>query len=356
VARGPSANTYVALHSPVDPDVSVGIASGADGLPVLSFHDYLRGDVKVAHCDRANCAGANSITSLASFANWPSIAIGADGLPLIGYTDRYINKLKLFHCGNPGCTSDNTTLPLNASGGTRMMMGSDGLPLLHYNSEQGYYDIWYHLILTHCGDAACSSGNQGATLLENLGYSLAIGSDGWPVALIFAWNPYASAAHLSVTHCEDVACSSFSSASLLETDKDNVMLGGIASGADGLPVIGYTLNADPVLRFIHCGDLACASGNTATSLDAASRFMDIAVGSDGLPILAYQGDTGALKILHCGEAACSSGNAITTLETGACLGADLAIGADGLPVLSYAHDAELIFAHCGNVLCSPNLP
>src|SRR3990172_745428 len=88
-----------------------------------------------------------------------------------------------------------------------------------------------------------------------------------------------------------------------------------------------------------CGALHAQAAITA--LDTAGDVgytPSIAVGSDGLPIIAYYDYTNrGLKIVKCGNASCSAGNAVTVVDT-ARLEYDyssLAIGADGLPVISY---------------------
>ncbi len=360
--KGPSATTRVVLDYPVENSIQPNVAIGTDSLPILSYYDALTNGVKVAHCGTVNCTGGNIITSVADSATSPSIAIGADGLPVIAYNDFSSGILRLYHCGNFDCTAGNTTLPVNASGKARILMGSDGLPLLHYNYEYGYPDTRHKLQIIHCGDATCSSGNQFTEFVDNSGYWVAIGSDGFPVIVIMAYNnPEHRTSDLSIIHCQDVACASRSTAVLLPDIPEHGgegNIGRIAIGADGLPVIGYMDNPNRGFKLFHCGDIPCTNGNTTTVLDSMYPFTDIAIGSDGLPMITYLGSAYELKTLHCGDAACTGGNTISTLDTNGGSGAELAIGADGLPLLSYIYGwtSELTIVHCGDVSCSTYLP
>ena len=133
-------------------------------------------------------------------------------------------------------------------------------------------------------------------------------------------------------------------------------IGRIAIGADGFPVIVYMNNAQRGLKLIHCGDIACTAGNTTTDLDSIYPFADIAIGSDGLPILSHRESAGELKIFHCGDPACTGGNTDYILDQYVAPDIEIAIGVDGLPLLSYVRGPyELIIAHCGDMRCSTAL-
>ena len=133
----------------------------------------------------------------------------------------------------------------------------------------------------------------------------------------------------------------------------------IAIGIDGLPLIAEQENN--ALVVIKCGNSSCTSGNTKTTVDSSSadigRFPSIAIGTDGLPIISYYDLTnGDLEVVKCGNISCSSGNTITTVEAtnDSGRGTSIAIGADGLPIISFGYftDFNLKVVKCGNAACS----
>jgi hypothetical protein len=135
----------------------------------------------------------------------------------------------------------------------------------------------------------------------------------------------------------------------------------ITIGADGLPVVSYWDLTAYALKVVHCGNTACSSGNTITTLDApgsGGEYSSITIGADGLPVVSYFDDNSDdLKMLHCGNAACSSGNTITTLDAPGNVGwyTSITIGMDSLPVVSYCDqgNADLKVVHCASASCTP---
>ena len=138
----------------------------------------------------------------------------------------------------------------------------------------------------------------------------------------------------------------------------------MAIGADGLPIIAYRyVGVDPWQNYLavaHCNDIACTSAIT-TMLDTTGRMErpSITIGSDGLAIIAYYRIDGAydLKVAHCENIVCTSAT-LNSPDTTGNVGADpsIAIGTDGLPIISYTDatgvNLDLKVAHCNDVACS----
>jgi hypothetical protein len=114
---------------------------------------------------------------------------------------------------------------------------------------------------------------------------------------------------LKVTHCGNAACSS---GNVITTVDSTGYIGydtSITIGADGLPLVSYydITNAD--LKVAHCGNAACSAGNTFSVLDSfgdVGTHTSITIGADGLPVASYYDDTnGDLKVTHCANAFCT---------------------------------------------------
>ena len=136
------------------------IAIGADGLPVVSYHDWTNHDLRVLHCGDRGCTAGNTITLVDTAGDTgyeTSITIGADGLPVISYRDETNKFLKVLHCGTIACTVSNSITPVDTAANTghnsAITLGADGLPVVSYLDGTNA-----DLKVLHCGNAACSTG------------------------------------------------------------------------------------------------------------------------------------------------------------------------------------------------------
>jgi len=114
------------------------IAIGTDNNPVISYRDNTNDDLKVAHCGNISCSAGNTITAVDSSGDvgeYTSIAIGTDSNPVISY-HKFINgELKVVHCGNASCSAGNTiTIVDTGFVGlyTSIAIGTDGNPVISY--------------------------------------------------------------------------------------------------------------------------------------------------------------------------------------------------------------------------------
>jgi hypothetical protein len=136
----------------------------------------------------------------------------------------------------------------------------------------------------------------------------------------------------------------------------------IAIGVDGLPVIAYYDFTNGNLKVAKCVNAACAGTSTLSTVDSAGDvgyYASIAIGADALPVMAYYDATNSeLKVAKCVNAACSGGTStLSTVDPAGFVGEfpSIAIGADGLPVIAYRDltNADLKAAKCANVFCAP---
>lgn len=190
--------------------------------------------------------------------------------------------------------------------------------------------------------------------------SIAIGSDHLPIISYYD----DTARSLKVAHCEDRACAT--PATITVVDDDASLIEGryssIAIGDDGLPVISYQGDTGASLRVAKCVDIACASPATITDLDTPAgitgTFTSIAIGNNGRPVVSYTDD--GLKVARCANPQCTGTATVTLVDPGAPLTGyhtSIAIGLDGFPIVSYydLSDTLLRTVKCGNSACSSTL-
>lgn len=128
----------------------------------------------------------------------------------------------------------------------------------------------------------------------------------------------------------------------------------IAVGPDGLPVIAYRNNGQ--LSVVKCSDTLCAASTARTVSASAGTSIGLAVGVDNLPYISfYEGAADDLRLARCTAADCSA-TVITTLDAVGDVGGFNAIvlPPDGLPLISYSDMSNdtLKIAKCTNPNCT----
>ena len=347
------------------------ITLGADGLPVVSYHDYTNGDLKVAKCNDPACSGGDETLSTVDSGlgahTYTSITLGADGLPVLSYFDWTNGDLKVAKCNDAACAGGDETISTVDSEGTvgynpSITLGVDGLPIVSYKDGDPILD----LKVAKCNDPACSGGDESISTVDSAGNtgghpSITLGADGLPV---ISYRDDSNN-NLKVAKCNDTACTGGNET--LSTVESGGYGSSITLGTDGLPVISHW-NSSQNLRVAKCNDAACdptVNGAETLSTVDNSGYLDgdtsITLGADGLPVVSYAHYIDGLKVAKCNDPACSGGDeTLTTVDGVGNVGTNCSItlGADGLPVISYYDDSpnyDLKVARCGSPFCVPYL-
>ena len=306
----------------------------------------------------------STVDAAGSVGEGQSLAIGADDLPLISYRDRTNSALKVAKCNDPACAGGDETLSTVDDAGdvgltTSVAIGADGLPVIaYYDATNG------DLKVAKCNDLACAGEDETISTVDSAGdvglsTSIAIGADGLPVISYFD----ATNSDLKVAKCNDAACTGGDET--LSTVDDAGLVGflsSIALGSDGLPVIAYPDETNFDLKVAKCNDAACAGGDeTLSSVDSVGLVgfsPSIALGADGLPVISYADRTTSdLKVAKCNDAACAGGDeTLSTVDSAGSVGegTSIATGADGLPIMSYydSTNQDLKVAKCNDAACA----
>src|SRR3990172_8796027 len=216
--------------------------------------------------------------------------------------------------GNSANTSPNYTTstvddPTNVVGEyTSIAIGTDGYPVISY-----YDDGVDSLKVAKCNDPACSGGDEIISTVDiivgTVGYytSIAIGTDGYPVISYQAQDSGSTNYYLKVAKCVDIACSTAITPTTVEDPTDYVgYYTSLAIGTDGYPVISYqgkdSGSTNYYLKVAKCNDPTCAGGDeTITTVEditnAVGLYTSLAIGTDGYPVISYKDMTASsLKV------------------------------------------------------------
>jgi len=331
------------------------IAVGSDNLPILAYYDQINGDLKVAKCTTPSCESP-TITVLDTSGNvglFAGIALDGNGYPVISYYDQTNKNLKIARCRDRFCTPAIASIRTIDSVGdvgrySAIVIPSDNLPVISYYS---YLSVANGTLkVAKCLDTDCTSTNRKTVF--NTGHvgpytDITIGADGNPVIsyMDYTWQ------RLKYAKCNDAQCSNaFVSPVHNESrsQQHSGMFSQIAMGQDGLPVLAYYNNVARDLEIAKCINPSCSANTIFTSVDGnggagnAGEYVSMVI-QDGNPLLAYHdGVANTFKIAQCNDATCAQ-KAIVTLEGNPAtwnaqdigLYTSLAVGPDGIPVVAY---------------------
>jgi len=312
------------------------VITGSDGLPFIALGAPEGTALATVHCQTPSCSYRipNYFEPFGVGGRRTSVAIRPDGVPSIAFA--YAGTgVGLVYCNEITCTVDPLVQPVDAAAtptaDTALLIGGDGLPFIVYANG-------FQLKAAKCANVGCNGGTL-TTVLDGMASPVAIaavlGADLLPTIV------YGNASGAKVLRCLNSQCTS-STSQVLQSGV-GVPAVSMVKGADGYPVIAYVAQYGlPANLVAKCADVDCAmtlkvelgSGSTTT---ATRRPIAIALGTDGLPVLAFTRIGGGFLLGHCADAACqvrdaygspvTEGNPISNLS--------LAIGADGLPVVTY---------------------
>ena len=329
------------------------IAIGTSGFPVLTYYNNQNKTTVVA-CGDTACLGPN-VSNIVDSANQifdTAVAIGSDGFPAIAATSA-AGTLRYTHCGDVTCaTSASVVVDGSVLRDPAIAIGADGFPVITWKGNAG-------LRFAHCANVLCTTANLVTPDGSTTGSSstVVIGADQLPIV---AYRDD-SANDVKVVHCGDVACSTGNTVTTVDTDQGGQTRFGIAVGTDGLPLIAYQTGG-LLLRVAKCNEAACATfaRTTYSATNGTGYYASVRIGSDGLPVVA-SGEfiavgTQATGVLHCANQACSSGQ-LNRVDPAEGYGIMMAIGEDGFPViLSYriGAGASIVVLHCSSTFCIPS--
>ena len=337
---------------------------GADGRAVVSHGSktqWATYELALTQCTNQTCAASTTRIEPWRVSDQTSMATGSDWLPVWSFHDDAGGQMVVGRCSDAACSTisysvvDPAEPPAtgqrsNSGVLSSMAIGADGLPIVLYMNDSYFTGLW----LAHCDDVACTTATRSplsGSLSDFHRFEVAVGIDGRPISAVFTseLGPFA----LAAMSCADALCST-GNATAIQTWMGEYFGWGFPSiviGTDGLPIIAYndlTVTYDgtpsPIheesLKVAHCNNLTCTSSQVTKIVEGATDFISMDVGGDGLPFIAYRSG-GALKVAHCKDVACLSSE-IITVDAGPNVGLFTSLATDplGMPMIAYMDEAN----------------
>jgi hypothetical protein len=310
---------------------STSLALDGDGNPVVSYYDATNANLKLLHCNDPNCAGGDdsrtSPDTVGAVGSGTSLTLDANGNPVVSYYDSTNQDLKLMHCNDANCAGGNESIQSPDTAGdvgtsSSLQIDINGDPVVsYYDASNG------DLKVLHCNDANCAGGNDSIAPVDTSGSVGSFTSLELETRLIdmgtfffFVSIPVISYhdgtnanLDLKVVTCNDPNC--FGLDENIQSPDTDGFVGqhtSLARDASGYPVVSYfdgDLNGD--LKVVHCNDANCSGGNDSVQApdtdDYVGLFTSLVLDAAGNPVISYYDLTnGDLKVLHCADPNCTS--------------------------------------------------
>ena len=295
-ATGTSVGTYTSL------------VLDANGFPVISYRDVTNTNLKVAHCNDVNCAGNNESIQTVDGAGgfnvgqYNSLALDASGFPVISYQDGGTFDLKLAHCNDANCAGSNESIVTVVSTGAVGQYTS--LKLYNGNPVISYYDIYDvtnldpsatgNLKLVRCDDPNCAGGNDVPQLLDgattDVGQYTSLALDAGKAVVSYR----ANVGDLYLARCNDVACTT-KTVQLVDSTGSTGSYSSLKLTAAGLPVISYRNATGGFLRLAKCSTVDCSGAKDLQTVDgtgSVGEFTSLALDAAGLAVISYRDANG----------------------------------------------------------------
>ena len=205
---------------------------------------------------------------------WSSITLDDNKNPVVAYYDATNQDLKVLHCGNTACSSGNNIETISGTGtvanwSIAIQLDGDGYPLVAFSTTD------YKLKLLHCGDEDCSSGNSINVIDDAATYgtghyigfflSMVLDGDGYPAISYQHAVPTFYLYTPKIARCDDVGCSD-PTVTLLDESELAIRSGfgnSLALDSDGYPVISFT---DTDVWLLHCDSVDCSGTNSVEDI------------------------------------------------------------------------------------------
>ena len=347
------------------PTIAAGGASsvviGVDGLPLISVHDTVAGNLVVVHCENPACSAATT-TTIDNAANdvgaFNSIAIDGRGFGAVAYYDATAGDLKLALCADLACTSATLrTLDSTDDVGKFAAIGFDATNLVAI----AYFDETNdNLKFARCTNATCSTSAVGTVdgSANDVGRALSLMTFNGIAVIAYA---DATAGSLKLARCSIVSECTMAIAAISDLDAaaGSFSTTAVTLAARGTPVIFYQRPSGD-LYVVRCLLRTCNSIDAPAAITTfGATISHLAASTDALGrihLVTVVGDQ--VQTLRCYEELCTgtpvaqNGVIYSTAVGGADARPSIALGHHGFPIVTARNGVVTRIIVCDNHLCT----
>jgi hypothetical protein len=378
--QGPAGTELMTSSNP-DLSSSNGVYSSmkldSSGFPVISQYDPGNGQLRLTRCSDPACVVAHSnVVDDGAGSNvglYTSLALDSNEFPVISYYDFTNGDLKLAHCNDADCAGSDESVNVVDSTNDRgeyssLALDSLGQPII------SYYDLTsQRLLLAHCNDADCAGGDDApggvlattGELGQDIGRFSSLALDLFDEFPVIAYYN-ATAGDLKLVHCGNEGCTGTQTSVLVDGAAGDVgaslsMTLDLASN----PVISYFDADNLALAIARCDDLSCAAPTISEPLGSISGPLDTSIAMDNtanLPVVSYIDSSGldvVMRLVRCDDAACNTASSTTpeTIVGEMPQNTALVLDINGNPTIARFDSviSKLTVVHCTDPLCTPHV-
>ncbi len=311
-------STPLPVVQPVSGGLDVGwypsLALTTTNLPVISYYDKTKEDLRLAICDSLACTNPTIRILQSTFivGEYTSLALTSTNNPVISFFNAFTNDLWLAICSNPTCTThvlrqvDNST---GANGwNTSLALTKTNIPVISYVN-----DTTDTLKLAICNNPACTAPVirtvAGTVGLVAGATSLALTSTNIPIISfnLFGNDPIQSTITLGV--CNNPTCTSLALSSIANVDFNNGQDNDVVLTTNDIPIISFHDNNTNDLKLAVCDTLTCTTP-TVRDIDTSGsvgKASSIKLTPNNVPVISYFDFTNQdLKLAICNNTDCTA--------------------------------------------------
>jgi hypothetical protein len=323
-------STPLPVVQPVSNGLAVGwypsLALTTTNLPVMSYYDKTKEDLRLAICDSLACTNPTIRILQSTFivGEYTSLALTSTNNPVISFFNAFTNDLWLAICSNPTCTTHVLRQVDNSTGTngwyTSLALTKTNIPVISYVNN-----TTNTLKLAICNNPLCTAPVirtfEATSGLVTGATSLALTSTNVPIiGFNLSYGTPLVGTNLSLGICSNPTCTSLTISTIADVASSlNGQDNDVALTSTDIPIISFHDNNTNDIKLAVCDTLSCTSP-TVRDIDTSGsvgKASSIKLTPNNIPVISYFDFTNQdLKLAICNNTDCTAPRLETLDSTG----------------------------------------